>query len=79
HDGTDFNADAVVFNFERWMDPENPYHEGDFPYYPFLYGGFKGDENHLIESVTATDEHELEIVLKRKTAPFLSYLAISMF
>ena len=79
HDGTDFNADAVVFNFERWMDPENPYHEGDFPYYPFLYGGFKGDANHLIESVTATGEHELEIVLKRKTAPFLSYLAISMF
>ena len=79
HDGTDFNADAVVFNFERWMDPENPYHEGDFPYYPFLYGGFKGDENHLIESVTATGEHKLEIVLKRKTAPFLSYLAISMF
>ena len=79
HDGTDFNADAVVFNFERWMDPENPYHQGDFPYYPFLYGGFKGDENHLIEHVIATGEHELEIKLKRKTAPFLSYLAISMF
>ncbi|MDN7243130.1 ABC transporter substrate-binding protein [Planococcus sp. N028] len=79
HDGTDFNAEAVVFNFERWMDPENPYHKGDFPYYPFLYGGFKGDENHLIEHVKATGEHELEIKLKRKTAPFLSYLAISMF
>lgn len=79
HDGTDFNADAVVFNFERWMDPENPYHQGDFAYYPFLYGGFKGDENHLIESVKATKEHELEIKLTRKTAPFLSYLAISMF
>lgn len=79
HDGTDFNAEAVVFNFERWMDPENPYHKGDFPYYPFLYGGFKGDENHLIEHVKATGTHELEIKLKRKTAPFLSYLAISMF
>ncbi|WP_088006864.1 ABC transporter substrate-binding protein [Indiicoccus explosivorum] len=79
HDGTDFNAEAVVFNFERWMDPENPYHVGDFAYYPFLYGGFKGDEDHLIESVKATGEHELEIKLKRKTAPFLSYLAISMF
>lgn len=79
HDGTDFNADAVVFNFERWMDPKNEFHQGDFPYYPFLYGGFKGDENHLIESVRATGDHELEIKLKRKTAPFLSYLAISMF
>lgn len=79
HDGTDFNAEAVVFNFDRWMDPENPYHQGDFPYYPFLYGGFKGDENHLIEHVKATGDHELEIKLKRKTAPFLSYLAISMF
>lgn len=79
HDGTDFNADAVVFNFERWMDPENPYHQGDFAYYPFLYGGFKGDENHLIEHVKANGDYELEIKLKRKTAPFLSYLAISMF
>ncbi|MBM7585469.1 peptide/nickel transport system substrate-binding protein [Bacillus pakistanensis] len=79
HDGTDFNAKAVVFNFERWMDPNNPYHKGDFFYYPFLYGGFKGDENHLIEHVKATDEYTLEIKLKRKTAPFLSYLAISMF
>lgn len=79
HDGTDFNAEAVVFNFDRWMDPENPYHQGDFAYYPFLYGGFKGDENHLIEHVKATGDHELEIKLKRKTAPFLSYLAISMF
>jgi peptide/nickel transport system substrate-binding protein len=79
HDGTDFNAEAVVFNFERWMDPNNPYHKGDFVYYPFLYGGFKGDENHLIEYVKANDEYTLEIKLKRKTAPFLSYLAISMF
>ncbi|MFD1861996.1 ABC transporter substrate-binding protein [Planococcus chinensis] len=79
HDSTDFNAEAVVFNFDRWMDPKNPYHQGDFPYYPFLYGGFKGDENHLIEHVKATGDHELEIKLKRKTAPFLSYLAISMF
>ncbi|MFC5589770.1 ABC transporter substrate-binding protein [Sporosarcina soli] len=79
HDGTDFNADAVVFNFERWMDTENPYHIGDFPYYPFLYGGFKGDPNHLIEYVKAVDESTVEIKLKEKTAPFISYLAIPMF
>ncbi|WP_153731019.1 ABC transporter substrate-binding protein [Sporosarcina obsidiansis] len=79
HDGTDFNADAVVFNFERWMDPDNEYHIGDFPYYPFLYGGFKGDEDHKIDYVKAVDEHTVEIKLKEKIAPFISYLAIPMF
>lgn len=79
HDGTDFNADAVVFNFERWMDPENEYHIGDFPYYPFLYGGFKGEEDHKVESVIAVDEQTVEIKLKEKIAPFVSYLAIPMF
>ncbi|TLS36995.1 ABC transporter substrate-binding protein [Pseudalkalibacillus caeni] len=80
HDGTKFNADAVVFNFDRWMDKENPYHQGgDFVYYSFLYGGFKGDENHLIESVKAIDETTVEFKLKEKTAPFISYLAIPMF
>jgi peptide/nickel transport system substrate-binding protein len=79
-DGTDFNADAVVFNFERWMDPENPYHTGgDFTYYPFLYGGFKGDPNHKIEYVKAVDENTVEIKLTEKIAPFISYLAIPMF
>jgi len=28
HDGTPFDADAVVFNLERQADPENPYHNG---------------------------------------------------
>jgi peptide/nickel transport system substrate-binding protein len=78
-DGTDFNADAVVFNFERWMDPANPYHQGDFPYYPFLYGGFKGDPNHKIEYVKAVDESTVEFKLTEKIAPFISYLAIPMF
>lgn len=78
-DGTDFNADAVVFNWERWMDPANPYHQGDFPYYPFLYGGFKGDPEHKVEHVKALDESTVEFKLTEPTAPFISYLAIQMF
>ncbi len=33
HDDTVFNAQAVVFNFERWMDVDNPYHNGSFSYW----------------------------------------------
>lgn len=79
HDGTDFNANAVVFNFERWMDQDNPYHIGDFPYYPFLYGGFKGDADHKVEYVKAVDEFTVEIKLTEEIAPFISYLAVPMF
>jgi peptide/nickel transport system substrate-binding protein len=79
HDGTDFNADAVVFNFERWMDKDNPYHDGDFTYYSFLYGGFKGEPGHIVEYVKAVDPLTVEIKLTQKTAPFISYLAIPMF
>lgn len=46
HDGTDFNADAVIFNLERWWDPANPYHTGhtgDFFYWGYFFGGFKGE------------------------------------
>src|SRR5690606_29184038 len=70
---------AVVFNFERWMDPQNTYHIGDFTYYPFLFGGFKGDSNHKVDYVKALDESTVEIKLTEKIAPFISYLAIPMF
>jgi len=46
HDGTDLDADAVVFNFERWWDGENPYHvghTGSFFHWSFYFGGFKGE------------------------------------
>lgn len=79
HDGTDFNADAVVFNFERWMDPENPYHKGDFPYYGYMFGGFKGDEGHYIKEVKKVDDYTVEFVLNKPLGPFLNNLAMSPF
>ncbi len=45
-DGTDCNADAVIFNIERWWDQANPYHKGhtgDFFYWGYFFGGFKGE------------------------------------
>ncbi len=74
HDGTDFNAEAVVYNFERWMNGDAE----QFPYYT-MFGGYKGDEGHIIESVEATDEHTVVFTLKRPQAPFLKNLAMSPF
>ena len=78
-DGTAFNADAVVYNFQRWLDPEHPAHVGgDFTYYAFLFGGFKGDEGHKVADVKTVDDFTVEFTLKEKIAPFVSYLAIPM-
>ena len=75
HDGTDFNADAVVKNFERWAAGN----ADKFPYYNSMFGGFEGDEGHVIESVTAEDEYTVAFKLKRPQAPFLKNLAMDMF
>lgn len=75
HDGTDFNAEAVVKNFDRWMNGS----EDKFPYYSSMFGGFKGDEGHVIDSVTADGDYTVVIKLKRPQAPFLKNLAMSPF
>lgn len=74
HDGTEFNADAVVFNFNRWMNGD----EEQFPYYT-MFGGYKADEGHVIQEVTAVDANTVKFVLKRPQAPFLKNLAMSPF
>lgn len=75
HDGTDFNADAVVANFERWADGD----EEKFPYYSTMFGGFGDDEGHVIESVEADGDYTVVITLKRPQAPFLKNIAMDMF
>ncbi|WP_099352802.1 ABC transporter substrate-binding protein [Fredinandcohnia onubensis] len=74
HDGTDFNAEAVVKNFERWMNGD----ADQFPYYT-MFGGFKGDEGHVIKEVIAEDDFTVKFILNRPQAPFLKNLAMSPF
>ncbi|AYC30824.1 ABC transporter substrate-binding protein [Paenisporosarcina cavernae] len=75
HDGTDFNADAVVFNFDRWANGSGE----DFYYYSSMFGGYKGDEGHVIDSVTADGDYKVVFKLKRPQAPFLKNIAMSPF
>ena len=83
HDGTEFNADAVKFNFDRWRDTKNPYHKGggsntsDFAYYVGQFGGF--DDDSVIESVDVLDEYTVRFNLKEPQGPFVKNLTMSPF
>ncbi|WP_027724723.1 ABC transporter substrate-binding protein [Tuberibacillus calidus] len=74
HDGTDFNADAVVFNFDRWKNAND---ENKFAYYPSMFGGF-GDKS-VIADVKALDDYTVQFTLRTPLAPFLKDLAMSPF
>jgi peptide/nickel transport system substrate-binding protein len=79
HDGTDFNADAVIFNFERWRFTDNPYHFESqvFEYYEYMWSGF--DDASAIASVEKIDDYTVKFVLSVPVAPFLANLAMDMF
>lgn len=79
HDGTDFNADAVVFNFERWRFTDNPYHFESqvFEYYEYMWGGF--DDASMITAVEKIDDYTVKFTLSAPLAPFLANLAMDMF
>jgi peptide/nickel transport system substrate-binding protein len=68
HDGSTFDAEAVVFNFERMLDEDHPYHgTGPFP----LAGQFYGN----LDTIEATGDYEVVMTLSSPFAPFLSNLA----
>lgn len=67
HDGSEFNAEAVKFNFERMLNKDHPYYDtGPFPL-AFFFGS--------VESITAVDPLTVEFKLTEPYAPFLSNLA----
>jgi peptide/nickel transport system substrate-binding protein len=68
HDGTLFDADAVVFSFERQRDPKHPFHETDFHYWANTYGN--------ILHIEKVDTYTVRIVIDRPYAPFLANLAM---
>ncbi|MDI3269537.1 MAG: ABC transporter substrate-binding protein [Bacillota bacterium] len=78
-DGTPFNADAVVFNFDRWRKTDNPYRfpGENFAYYEYMFGGFDNDS--IIQDVKALDEYTVQFQLKEPLAPFLQNIAMPAF
>jgi peptide/nickel transport system substrate-binding protein len=75
HDGTDFNADAVVFTFQRLSDAKNPYHTGKFVYWNDNFGGFPGN----LASIEKVDDHTVKMTLKQPDGEILPKLSLFSF
>jgi peptide/nickel transport system substrate-binding protein len=72
HDGTDFNAEAVIKNVDRWKGGK----EEDFYYFNSM---FKAEGEDIISEVTADGDYTVIFKLSRPQAPFLKNLAMSPF
>lgn len=69
HDGTDFNADAVVFSFARQYDTAHEYHQyGEWAYWGYMFSD--------IESVQKVDDYTVNIILSRPNAAMMTSLAM---
>ncbi|MET3292524.1 UNVERIFIED_CONTAM: peptide/nickel transport system substrate-binding protein [Brevibacillus sp. OAP136] len=78
HDGTDFNADAVVFNFQRWSDPKSAYRfKGEsFPMFDSVFGP---PEDRFLKEVKAVDPYKVQFLFRKPLASFIQSLAIIPF
>jgi ABC-type transport system substrate-binding protein len=69
HDGTDFDADAVVFSFERQYNTAHLYHQyGEWAYWGYMFSD--------IEKVEKIDDYTVNIVLFRPNAAIMTSLAM---
>lgn len=77
HDGTDFNAEAVCYNMDRWLDQNEVGQNSAMGYY---YGNdFGYGEGSLYDSCEATDEYTATVTITRPTGKFPMVLSQSAY
>ncbi|MEW6231539.1 MAG: ABC transporter substrate-binding protein [Chloroflexota bacterium] len=82
HDGTPFNADAVIWNFARQWDPKHPFHTKeyatlDWEYWHDVIGwGFKDEKDAIMKDIVKVDDYTVKFVLSAPQAPFIINMAI---
>ncbi len=85
HDDTDFNAEAVCANFDRWYNFKGVQQSASVSYYwQTVFSGYAKNEDpalgtSLYKSCEATDESTAVINLTQSSASFLSGLALASF
>jgi len=69
HDGTDFNADAVVFSFERQYNTSHSYNQyGEWAYWGYMFSD--------IQEVKKIDDYKVNIILSKPNAAIMTSLAM---
>lgn len=71
HDGTPFNAGAVVFNFRRVIDPE-------FEFYKEGTDSLRNGPYRYLTEVRAVDDYTVELVLDRPWGHFIDQLSTTL-
>lgn len=86
HDGTPFNADVVIANFNRWFDKENPAHgAAEYAAWAAIFGGFKGETGEggapksNFDGAEKVDEYTVLIHLTKSDGNFLAKLVNPAF
>ncbi|MGE3756565.1 MAG: ABC transporter substrate-binding protein, partial [Pseudobdellovibrionaceae bacterium] len=69
----DFNADDVLFSFNRMRDPKHPYHKVSGGKYQYFEGMEMGA---IIKDMVKVDDYTVKFVLSRVEAPFLANIAM---
>jgi dipeptide transport system substrate-binding protein len=69
----DFNADDVIYSFERQWKPDHPFHAiGGATYEYFNSMGLQ----ELLSSIEKVDDHTVKFVLKEPEAPFIANMGM---
>ena len=68
----EFNADDVLFSFNRQKDPKHPYHKvgGLYKYFQSM------DMQNLIKDIVKINDYRVKFILSKPNAPFIANLAM---
>ena len=85
-DGSPITVDAIVANFNRWFEPENPLHgDGNYPSWLKLFHAFNGERDandraiSQVDGIQKVDTNTMLIHLSRQEPELLKYLTQPAF
>lgn len=83
HDGTDFDAEAVKFNFERWWDEKNEFGYRNagksYTIWENLFGASKGKPDSLLQNIVVEGKDTIKFVLKQPFSAFPAAVSSGYF